>query len=190
MEIRILALSMFLAASCATADYAAEQSSHDVIYSSSDRAFIMALIDSQFYMGEIAPVNSFDEIPLRMGSEGQLEDKSTQSVRCVTGGAPITFAVAPDIAVGMRFECNGNQFEVESCEPQSDCAIYVISAVCPRYANGHCVPSIDNLEGVFRYRYRWSPTEGITHVEFDRNSGNVSVSLKLGTGLLSLDGLR
>jgi hypothetical protein len=164
-------------------------SAGDIVYSSPDKTFVVAAINSQFYVGPFVQSESYASIPLIMGSDGPAEDKSTGAIRCISGGATMTFAVPREIQVGQSFDCDAHEFRVESCEPEEACTRYLVSAVCPRYVQGRCVQSAHGPEpGAFRYNYVWSAQQGITYIDFAPDSDEGDVSLRTRSGFLGPGG--
>lgn len=173
MNWRLPIMILVGATACAYHDRPGDEAFHGVVYATANRGSVIAAVDGLFYNGPFAEGEPYTSIPLIMGTDGPIEDKSDATVRCMAGGAAMTFAVPREIRVGQRVQCNGQLFRVEGCEPQSSCSRYVVAAV-----------SSSNPEGV-QFRYHWSPREGVTLIDLTPDIDGGAVSLRRGRGFLS-----
>lgn len=96
----------------------------------------------------------------------------------------MVFAVPTEVSIGRQFTCDGVEFRVDSCDPES-CTRFTIEAVCRRFEQGRCLPNGAEGRGVLGYRYTWSARTGITWIDFAPESGDGDVFLRHGAGFLA-----
>lgn len=177
--------------SCGRSQHDIKNSDHsETIYISQDNTSAFAVVNNTVYVGGIASDMDLRLIPSLLGPDGQLRQISTPSIACVSVG-PISLAVPRTPMTGRRYQCNGIDFVVARCSPDS-CSAYEIMAVCRHYENGSCSNRASDSGVDFSYRFRGSSQSGVTEIDLAPSSRNRAgeLTLRRGVGLLRTYGDR